>query len=312
MGVAFLLLVLLGASDLVLGLGGAAAWAAGGELADAEGTSRARAALVAGAALVLAAVGMRGALRPPALRRIELRIPRWPAALDGFRIAQISDVHIGPILGKRFARHVVERVNALSPDLIAVTGDLVDGSVRRLGDEVAPFADLRADHGVYFVTGNHDHYSGARSWVARAAELGMRPLRNECVAIARGAAAFDLAGVDDAHGSWLGEGGGEDLERALAGRDRSRPVVLLAHDPSTWKRASRMGVDLQLSGHTHGGQIWPFFYFVRLVIPWVAGLYERAGSLLYVSRGTGFWGPPLRLLAPAEITEISLRCGAEA
>ena len=311
MGLIFLLVLLLGATDLLLGLGGAAAQAAGAAPLAPRGAAQVRAAGVLAAALALGAVGLRGALRPPLLRRLELRLPRWPAALDGFRIVQISDLHIGPILDRRFARALAQRVNALRPDLVAVTGDLVDGSVRKLAGEVAPLADLRAEHGVWFVTGNHDHYSGARAWAARAAELGMRPLRNERVTVGSGAAAFELAGVDDHRGDLLGGEGGEDLERALAGRDPARPLVLLAHDPSTFKRASRMGVDLQLSGHTHGGQIWPFGYVVRLLIPFVAGLYERGGARLYVSRGTGFWGPPMRLLAPAEITEIALRRGAE-
>jgi predicted MPP superfamily phosphohydrolase len=159
---------------------------------------------------------------------------------------------------------------------------------------------------VYFVTGNHDVYSGSEPWVERVRELGMRVLRNERVAIEARGAVFDLAGVDDHRGD-LVRGTTEDLPAALAGRDAARPVVLLAHDPSTFKEASRAGVALQLSGHTHGGQIWPFGALVRLVVPYVGGLYERGGSWLYVSRGTGFWGPPMRLGAPAEITEITLR-----
>jgi predicted MPP superfamily phosphohydrolase len=188
-----------------------------------------------------------------------------------------------------------------------VTGDLVDGSVRRLADEVAPLAELRARHGVFFVTGNHDHYSGASAWAERARQLGMRVLRNERVEIRAEGASFDLVGVDDHRGNPASRDGREDLPRALAGRDASRPALLLAHDPSTFKRASRAGVDLQLSGHTHGGQIWPFVYLVRLAIPFIAGLYARNGSRLYVSRGTGFWGPAMRLGAPAEITLITLR-----
>jgi predicted MPP superfamily phosphohydrolase len=225
-------------------------------------------------------------------------------ALDGFRIVQISDIHIGPVLGRGFAAALTERVNALAPDLVAVTGDLVDGEVERLRDEVEPFAALRARHGVYFVTGNHDVYSGGEPWVARVRELGIRPLRNERVEIG-GAAGFDLAGVDDHRGDWV-RGSSEDLGKALAGRDPARAVVLLAHDPGTFRRAATHDVDLQLSGHTHGGQIWPFNFIVRLAVPWVAGLHRTGASQLYVSRGSGFWGPPMRLFAPAEITEIVL------
>jgi len=234
-------------------------------------------------------------------------IERWPRALDGFRIVQISDIHIGPLLGREFAAHLAQRVNALEPDLIAVTGDLVDGSAPRLAAEVAPFADLRARHGVFFVTGNHDHYSGAEAWAETVRGLGMRVLRNERVEVGASGASFDLAGVDDHHAHFAGDGR-EDLSRALAGRDPERAAVLLAHDPATFARARKEAIDLQLSGHTHGGQIWPFAWFVRLATPYVAGRYRDGRAQLYVSRGTGFWGPPMRLFSPAEITEITLRC----
>ena len=220
-------------------------------------------------------------------------------------LALVAFVILGPILGRPFAEHLARRIEALAPDLVAITGDLVDGDAARIADEVAPLAALRAPHGVFFVTGNHDHYSGASEWCDTLAALGIRALRNERIAIG-GATGFDLVGVDDHRGDLLGPGG-EDLERALAGRDPARPAVLLAHDPSTFKRACTRGIDLQLSGHTHGGQIWPFGWLVRAAIPFVAGLYRRGGAVLYVSRGTGFWGPPMRLLAPAEITELVLR-----
>jgi predicted MPP superfamily phosphohydrolase len=310
MGLAFLLLLQLLATDALLSLAGAAAQAApaaGPGPGAAEGV---RAAGVLVVALVAGALGMRTALAPPRDRRIEIALPRWPRELDGFRIVQISDLHIGPILGRAFARHLVERVNALAPDLVAITGDLVDGDARLLADEVAPFAELRARHGVWFVTGNHDHYSGARAWSAAVAGLGIRVLRNERALIRAGGAAFDLVGVDDHRGDLFGRDGGEDLGRALEGRDAARAAILLAHDPTTFKRASGMGIDLQLSGHTHGGQIWPFAWFVRLAVPFVAGLYRRGGATLYVSRGTGFWGPPMRLRAPAEIGELVLRSAA--
>ncbi len=307
MGVGFWLLLLLLTSDAFLWAAGGVAWAADAA-PPAEGAAAWRAAGVLGLALGGTAVGLRSALRPPRVRRERFAVARWPRALDGFRIVQISDVHIGPILGRGFAESVTKRVNALAPDLVAVTGDLVDGSARLLAEEVAPFAGLRARHGVFFVTGNHDHYSGASSWVDAVRGLGMRVLRNERVTIGAGEASFDLVGVDDHHAHHVG-GGREDLARALAGRDPERPAVLLAHDPATFDRARREAVDLQLSGHTHGGQMWPFALFVRLVTPWVAGRYRDGRAQLYVSRGTGFWGPPLRLGAPAEITEIVLHAG---
>jgi predicted MPP superfamily phosphohydrolase len=306
MGFAFLLLLGLLASDLVL-------WLAGGVAAAAESPPRpgsaagVRAAVVLAVAFVAGLAGLRGALRPPSLRRVEIELPRWPSVRDGYRIVQISDIHIGPLLGREFAARLVDRVNALAPDLVAVTGDLVDGKVELLADEVAPFAQLRARDGIFFVTGNHDHYSGAAAWARAIGALGLRVLRNERVALGEGERAFDLVGVDDHRGDLIGGEGGEDLERALAGRDPARPAILLAHDPTTFARASTLGIDLQLSGHTHGGQIWPFGLLVRLVIPNVAGRYAKHGAQLYVSRGTGFWGPPMRLFAPAEITEIVLR-----
>jgi predicted MPP superfamily phosphohydrolase len=307
MGFSFLLFTATGASDGLLWLLGAAA--PSGPAGDLETLARVRAVGVVGLAAAVAVVSLRSALAPPRVCRHEIALARWPRALDGFRIAQVSDLHIGPLLDRRFASDVVARVNALQPDLVAVTGDLVDGSVRRLRDEVAPFSALRARHGVFFVTGNHDYYSGVDEWIPRVRELGWRALRNQRVAIEAEGAGFDLAGVDDHHGALFGAGEGEDLERALADRDPRRALVLLAHDPASFRAASARGVDLQLSGHTHGGQIWPFRWVVRLTVPWVAGLYRVGGSVLYVSRGTGFWGPPMRLLAPAEISEIVLRCG---
>lgn len=297
MGTAFFLLVSAAALDGVRTLTGAA-----GPVA-----AQVQAGVILVLGLAAAARGAWEVRRGPVLVRLALRVAGWPSALDGFRIVQISDIHIGPILDRRFAAALTARVNALRPDLIAVTGDLVDGDVRYVGPEVEPFAALAAPHGVWFVTGNHDYYSGADAWVARIEELGMRPLRNARVAIGQGAAVFDLAGVEDHHAHLVSPRHRSDLAAALAGRDPARPLVLLAHDPQTFKEAARHGVALQLSGHTHGGQIWPFRYLVRLSTPFVAGLYRRGDAQLYVSRGTGFWGPAMRLFAPAEITEITLR-----
>ncbi len=303
MGGAFFLLVLLAATDAFALLLGAAV--PPGSAATTAAQVRALGVVaLAGAAGV---TGLRAALRSPAVQRVEIALARWPRALDGFRIVQVSDLHIGPVLDRRFARAVVERCNALAPDVLAITGDLVDGSVRRLAEEVAPFAALRARHGVFFVTGNHDYYSHADRWAEHVRTLGIVVLRNARVTIGDGAAAFDLAGVEDHHAHLVHAERREDVPRALAGRDPARPVVLLAHDPATFPTAARLGVDLQLSGHTHGGQLWPFRYLVRLATPFVAGVYRRQGACLYVSRGTGFWGPAMRLGAPAEITEIVLR-----
>jgi len=298
MGLFWLAFVSLAVSDLALVLMGATV----------PDVSTPRAALVTAFVAGAAGLALRNGLRVPGVKRVEIALARWPRALDGFRIVQISDIHIGPVLGSGFAAQLTARVNALAPDLIAVTGDLVDGEVERLRDEVAPFGALRARHGVFFVTGNHDVYSGGEPWVARVRELGLLPLRNQRVPIG-GPDGFDLAGVDDHRGDWV-RGSSEDLAAALDGRDMERAVVLLAHDPGTFRRAAGYGIDLQLSGHTHGGQIWPFNFLVRLAVPWVAGLHRVGASQLYVSRGSGFWGPPMRLFAPAEITELVLRRAA--
>lgn len=309
LGAGFLLIVALAVSDLVLGL---LLWGTGG----IEGWTpvewaRLRAWIVGGGVGAGVCLGLRSALRLPGTRRVEVTLERWPRALDGFRVVQLSDLHLGPMLGRRFAEGVVARANELDADLVAITGDLVDGEVSEIGPLAEPFRDLRSRHGSYFVTGNHDHYSGADPWTDRVRELGIRPLRNERVEIDARGAGFDLAGVDDHRGDFGSREGGEDLSAALADRDPARALVLLAHDPTTFRRARHMGVDLQVSGHTHGGQIWPFGLLVRLAVPYLAGLYsvgpDAAPSQIYVSRGTGFWGPPLRIFAPAEITLITLR-----
>jgi hypothetical protein len=233
--------------------------------------------------------------------------------MNGFTLVQLTDIHVGPTIGRAFIETIVAHTNALNPDLIAITGDLVDGTVSELADAVAPLAALRARHGVYFVTGNHEYFSGATPWIAELTRLGIRCLRNERVSIGDGAASFELAGVDDRSGARFGEPGhGENLEKALAALDPAREVVLLAHQPKSVLTAARFGVGLQISGHTHGGQIWPFTYFVRLQQPFVAGLHRHEGAQVYVSRGTGYWGPPMRLGAPAEITQLVLtRADAE-
>lgn len=302
MGMLFWLLLTLWAADAIV-------W-----LFAIEGAGPLRALVVGGLVTTATVAGMVDVWRGPYDVRVEIELDRWPQALDGYRIAQISDIHIGALLDHRFARRLTDRVNALDADLVAVTGDLVDGPLHHLSDEVQPFADLRGQDGVFFVVGNHDFYSGIEPWAALARDLGMRVLRNERMVLRperfESAASFVLAGVDDHRQRRMPGHGGEDLDEALAGIEddpTAEPVVLLAHDPSTFKRAHAMGIDLQISGHTHGGQMWPFHFFVRAAMPFVAGRYRRGDAELYVSRGSGFWGPPMRLFAPAEITEIVLR-----
>jgi predicted MPP superfamily phosphohydrolase len=235
---------------------------------------------------------------------VEIRLAKLPKALDGFSIVQLSDLHVGFTIDRAFVQHVVDHTNRLAPDLVALTGDLVDGPVAELADEIAPLAQLRAQHGVFAVTGNHEYYAGADAWIEAITKLDVRYLRNQRVTIADG---FDLAGVDD-HGAHKYDGHGEDLKTATAERDPDRALVLLAHQPRQVRRAYKHGVDLQLSGHTHGGQIWPWHYLVKVQQGGLlAGRYEYGSTQLYVTRGCGYWGPPVRLLAPLEITRVILR-----
>jgi predicted MPP superfamily phosphohydrolase len=258
-----------------------------------------------GGAAALAAAGVVGAgaygvLRGPGVKRVTVPLAKLPRSAHGFRIAVVSDVHLGPVLGRGFAQRVVDIVNGTQPDLIAVVGDLVDGSVENLASAVAPLAQLRARHGAYFVTGNHEYFSGAEPWVEHVREIGLRPLANDRVEMG----AFDLAGVNDIAGE--NHGDGPDYGKALGDRDRSRAAVLLAHQPVMIHEAVRHGVDLQLSGHTHGGQLWPGNFIADAANPTLAGLERYGDTQLYVSRGAGAWGPPVRVGAPSDITVVEL------
>jgi hypothetical protein len=308
MGLTFFLFVLLGTADVGRLAAGLASRVASEALEDPSRRrflARFLGAAAGMGALVLGGTGMASVLKPVAVKRVRVPLAKLPASLSGYTIVQISDIHVGPTIGRGFIEQLVARINALEPDLVAITGDLVDGTVEQLGALVAPLRDLRARDGVYFITGNHEYYSGANEWVAFLPTLGIRVLRNERVAI-RGEGGFDLAGVDDWEADRFGHGHGADLPRALAGRDASRAVVLLAHQPKQVAQAAAMGVDLQLSGHTHGGQLFPFNYLVKLQQPFVAGLHAHGATTIYVSAGTGYWGPPMRVGAPAEITRIEL------
>lgn len=247
----------------------------------------------------LSAVSLREGLRAATVTDVNLPVAKLPQALDGFTIVQLTDLHVGPTIGKEWLEDVVARTNALEPDLVAITGDLVDGSVHHLRDAVSPLTRLKSKHGVFFVTGNHEYYSGVEEWLAELTRIGVRCLRNEHVTVAGGE--LVVAGIDDQTSRE------SDLDKALSSRDKTRACVLLAHQPKAIHGAARHGVDVQLSGHTHGGQIWPWNYLVRLQQPYVAGHVVHEGTHLYVSRGTGYWGPPMRLGTIAEIAKITLR-----
>jgi predicted MPP superfamily phosphohydrolase len=308
MGLAILLFFVLAGSELVRAAVRIAALATSGPLDPERRTflSRSIAGVASLTGLVLAGAGMASALGKVALERVTVPLRRLPEALSGFRVVQVSDLHIGPTLGRGWLAQVVASINATDPDIVVITGDLVDGSVAELRAEVAPLADLKAKHGVFFVTGNHEYYSGADAWLTELRRLGVRPLRNERVSIGDGEHSFDLAGVDDWSAGRFGGDHGPDLARALAGRDMERELVLLAHQPKQIHEAEKLGVGLQLSGHTHGGQIFPWGYMVKLDQPYLAGLAQQGGTQIYVSRGTGFWGPPMRVGAAPEITVLSL------
>ncbi|MEV3873307.1 metallophosphoesterase [Streptomyces sp. NPDC049906] len=259
---------------------------------------------VAGTAAVAAAAtvgaGTYGVLNGPTVKRVTVPLAKLPRSAHGFRIAVVSDIHLGPILGRSFAERLVRTINSTQPDLIAIVGDMVDGDVADLGPAAAPLARLKARHGTFFVTGNHEYFSGAQQWVDEVRDLGLHPMENARTELP----AFDLAGVNDPAGE--SEGQGPDFAAALGDRDPARASVLLAHQPIVIHDAVRHGVDLQLSGHTHGGQLWPVDSLARLQNPTLAGLERYGDTQLYVTRGAGAWGPPVRVGAESDITVVQL------
>jgi predicted MPP superfamily phosphohydrolase len=251
--------------------------------------------------------GLGFARRRPGVVEIDIPVAHLPQALHGFSIVQISDVHVGPTIKRGFVEAIVARVNALKADVIAVTGDLVDGSVQQLAPHTAPMAKLSARHGAYFVTGNHEYYSGERAWTHEITRLGMTVLKNRHVVLAHDGASLVLAGVTDYGAHHFDPAQRSDPSAALRGAPAGAGAkVLLAHQPSSAQAAADAGFDVQLSGHTHGGQFWPWNLFVRYFQPFTSGLHRLRNLWVYVSRGTGYWGPPNRFGVPSEITRIRL------
>ncbi|HVI75531.1 MAG TPA: metallophosphoesterase [Anaeromyxobacteraceae bacterium] len=320
LGAAFLLCAALLATDLARLLwAGLRTWLASGpDLAPADPGRRAFVARTLAGGAVLAAgaataAAIESAVGEPHVVEVPVRLARLPKALSGFTLAQLSDLHVGPTIREKHVKRVVDMTNALRPDAVVITGDLVDGTVRQLRAATEHLARLSAPHGVYFVTGNHDYYSGARPWLAELRRYGVKTLGNERVELGDrgpGGASFDLAGVNDWSVARGFDGSWPALEEALEARDPERSLVLLAHQPRGVAEAAAAGVELQLSGHTHGGQIFPWNLLVAAVYPFYKGLYrlERGGhaAQVYVSCGTGYWGPPMRLGAPAEVTKVIL------
>jgi predicted MPP superfamily phosphohydrolase len=258
-------------------------------------------------ALLVTLVGFVNARRVARVVEVEVPIRDLPPALDGYSIAQISDIHVGPTIKRAYLNAIVNRVNGLKADAIAITGDLVDGSVHRLALHTEPLQRLAARDGAFFVTGNHEYYSGAEQWIAEMRRLGLTVLMNEHVVRERNGAALMIAGVTDYTAHHFNESHRSDPRAAAAGApDYVRVRILLAHQPRSSEAAADAGFDLQLSGHTHGGQFFPWNLFVPLQQPFVAGLNRVRDLWVYTSRGTGYWGPPKRFGAPSEITLVRL------
>ncbi|MDB5887500.1 MAG: putative phosphohydrolase, partial [Rhodocyclales bacterium] len=255
-------------------------------------------------------VGFINARRLPSVVDVDVPLRDLPPALEGFTIVQISDLHVGPTIKAAKVEAIVRRVNALGADLIALTGDLVDGSVEELSADIAPLGKLSSRHGSYVVTGNHEYYSGASPWIVEYQRLGMDALMNEHRVVQHAGASLVVAGVTDYTAYQFDVAQRSDPQRALAGSPAGMPRILLAHQPRSAQAAADAGFDLQLSGHTHGGQFWPWNLFVRLQQPYTAGLHRLNQLWIYTSRGTGYWGPPKRFGAPAEITRLRLIAAA--
>jgi predicted MPP superfamily phosphohydrolase len=264
---------------------------------------------VAAVSLALIGWGYREAMRVPRVRRTEVIVPRLGRDLDGVTVAILADTHFGPINRARWSARVTEAVNALEPDIVCHAGDIADGTPTQRREQSAPLGDIRARLAKIYVTGNHEYFGEAQGWLDRMAELGWEPLHNRHVVVSRGADQLVLAGIDDITAASSGRPGhGADIDRALSGLDPELPVLLMAHQPKQVDQAVRAGVDLQISGHTHGGQIWPFHLLVRIDQPVLQGLSRHGDrTQLYTSRGAGFWGPPFRVFAPSEISLLTLR-----
>jgi predicted MPP superfamily phosphohydrolase len=271
---------------------------------------RARVVAVAVLAVVLALLvwGYTEARRVPRVRRVDVTLPRLGEGLDGLKVVLLTDTHYGPIDRARWSAGVTAAVNELDADIVCHTGDIADGTVERRRDQAQHLGPIKARLARTYVTGNHEYFGDAISWLDYMQQLGWEPLHNRHIVIERGGSRLVVAGVDDITAVGSSTGHEADHAAALSGADPDLPVLLLAHQPKQITDAVQHGVDLQLSGHTHGGQIWPFHLLVRTDQPVLQGLSRHGGrTQLYTSRGTGFWGPPLRIFAPSEITLLTLR-----
>ena len=257
--------------------------------------------LMVGVTTVSAVIGVTQAKTGPKIYDVEIPIKNLPDDFQDFKIVQVSDLHVGPTIGKKYTEKVVSMVNDLHPDLIALTGDFVDGEVSQLQEDVQPIREMRAKHGVFFVTGNHEYYWGAAKWLTEFEKLGVKVLQNEHVQIRENGSAFVLAGITDLSSKIA------DPLAAIENAPKDSVKILLSHQPGSYRIAAEAGFDLQLSGHTHGGQFFPWSVVVSLAHRFYKGLGKYKGMWIYVSRGTGYWGPPIRFAIPSEITQIRLK-----
>lgn len=274
--------------------------------ADAPSLNEPTAIAVLGLAGLVTLVGYVNARRVARVVRVDIPLAGLPNELAGFTIVQLSDIHVGPTIKREYVQAIVDRVNQLDADLVAITGDVVDGSVGQLRAHTAPLGGLASRHGSYVVTGNHEYYSGAAAWMCEFERIGLRGLHNRHVVITHRGARFILAGVTDFSAAAFDSAQASDPGGALAGSPPDLLRILLAHQPRSAPAAEAAGFDLQLSGHTHGGQFWPWNHFVQLQQPFTAGLHRLGRLAVYTSRGTGYWGPPKRFGAPSEITVLRL------
>ncbi len=263
--------------------------------------------IVVGLGISLTGYSIYCAMASPKMEHIVLRKKNLAPDLDGFRFVQISDLHIGPILKKEFLERTVNLINAVNPDAVMITGDLMDGSVSYLGNDMRPLAKIQAKFGTFFSTGNHEYYSGIDVWIPFLKKMGIKVLINEHDSVQVGNARLLIVGVPDAHGAKFSSQHRQNYQAAMAGAPFADFRILLAHQPRQIKQALKFNFDLFLAGHTHGGQIFPFHFFVRLEQPYVRGLHRELDTWIYVHRGTGFWGPPMRLGASPEITIFELK-----
>ncbi len=255
----------------------------------------------------LSAVGYVNARREPAVVEVDIPVKGLPGALEGFKVVQISDVHVGPTVRRPFVQTVVDRINTLDADMVAVTGDLIDGDVRERWDDLQPLKDIASKHGTFYVTGNHEYYWGGQRCIDAVKRLGMKVLLNEHQVVEHDQERVVVAGVTDLQQGGNIPGQDSDPAAAIKGAPEAGFKLLLAHQPRSVFAAAGQGYDLQISGHTHGGQFAPWSFFVWLAQPFTAGLHIFKDTMIYVSRGTGYWGPPMRLAAPSEITLLKLR-----